>query len=189
VATKFAGYPSALRTDAIERARAMSRWCHDSATSATFHVVTLSGIQRTEAPPHMMPTSIPSWLSAYGRAHLAALLVLGLAGCMQMECGNEIVQTVASPSGVHKAVVFRRDCGATTGFTTQLSIIAADDSLPDDAGNLLIADDLFPISIRWLSARRVEIAASPPSRVYKQRVSVDGVVASYVPARSRCTSD
>jgi hypothetical protein len=55
-------------------------------------------------------------------------------------CANELVAEHRSPDGVYKVVVFQRDCGATTGFSTQASLIVADDGLPESSGNLFIAD-------------------------------------------------
>ena len=37
-------------------------------------------------------------------------------------CGNEILGEFASPDRKKKVVVFQRDCGATTGFSTQASL-------------------------------------------------------------------
>jgi hypothetical protein len=72
---------------------------------------------------------------------LAALLALSvvLSGCDL--CENEISQSVISPSGKMKAVVFSRNCGATTGANTQVSIIPASGMLLDDGGNTLILGD------------------------------------------------
>jgi len=34
-------------------------------------------------------------------------------------CGNDVLTDLPSPDGKYKVVVFQRDCGATTGFSTQ----------------------------------------------------------------------
>ena len=51
-------------------------------------------------------------------------------------CGNDIHVQILSPDKRSKAVVFQRDCGATTSFSTQLSIINASDELPNERGNI-----------------------------------------------------
>jgi len=57
-------------------------------------------------------------------ALIVALLAVSLAGCGSMDlCENEIVGRVASPNGAHDAIVFERDCGATTTWSTQVSIV------------------------------------------------------------------
>ena len=55
-------------------------------------------------------------------------------------CGNDLVKEIRSPTGRMKAVVFQRDCGATTGFTTQISVLPSDQKLPNEGGNLFVAD-------------------------------------------------
>ena len=55
-------------------------------------------------------------------------------------CGNDIYKEYISPNGKLKAVVFQRDCGATTGFSTQISVMAAKDDLKNEAGNIYIID-------------------------------------------------
>jgi len=46
------------------------------------------------------------------------LLLLGYVICSLPDmCGNEIYSVVVSPNKKHKAVLFQRDCGATTGFS------------------------------------------------------------------------
>lgn len=52
---------------------------------------------------------------------LSALLPLLLSACI--ECGNEELSRVPSPSGTRDAVLFSRNCDATTGFNTQLQIV------------------------------------------------------------------
>src|SRR5688572_33159899 len=55
-------------------------------------------------------------------------------------CDNEVINEVVSPDGLRKAVLFQRECGATTGFSSQISVIATNDRLRDSAGNVLVAD-------------------------------------------------
>jgi len=55
-------------------------------------------------------------------------------------CGNDVLQIVASPDKQVKAVIFERDCGATTGFSTQVSVLASGAKLPNDAGNVFSAE-------------------------------------------------
>ncbi len=56
-------------------------------------------------------------------------------------CGNTIVKELPSPSKKIKVVIFTRDCGATTGYSTQLSIIETSDKLDNETGNTLIMSD------------------------------------------------
>ena len=55
---------------------------------------------------------------------LTLALIAGTVACINIAagCGNDLVKEVPSPNGKMKAVVFQRDCGATTGFSTQISL-------------------------------------------------------------------
>ena len=70
---------------------------------------------------------------------MAAASVLALTACSD-SCGNDVLADVPSPSGERRAVVFQRDCGATTGFSVQVSILRRGKSLPNEAGNTFTAD-------------------------------------------------
>lgn len=112
---------------------------------------------------------------------LPALILLavsiGLSGCDP--CGNEISQTVTSPSGKIKAVVFNRNCGATTGFNTQVSIIPSLESLPGDGGNTLILDGTVPLKIEWRSDSALHLSGLSAAKIFLQSQSAAGVSVSY----------
>ena len=110
---------------------------------------------------------------------LAILIATALiAGCAPL-CENEVSAAVRSPSGKVKAVVFNRNCGATVGFNTQVSILSADAALPDDPGNALIVDDDVPLALHWESDHSLRIAGTLSSRVFKQEKVVAGVRITY----------
>lgn len=74
------------------------------------------------------------------------LISLGiLFGCsssgLSDMCGNKILKEITSPDKKLKAVIFTRDCGATTDFSSQLSIIDYSDNLENETGNILIISD------------------------------------------------
>lgn len=85
-------------------------------------------------------------------------------------CGNEVYSQVVSPDGKHKAVVFQRDCGATTGFSTQISIIDFSDALKNESGNIYIIDghpkNVSP-SLKWLSNTELHVERSLNGSEYK----------------------
>ena len=60
----------------------------------------------------------------FWRAILVSTATLSLWACGKLDpCGNTIVARVASPSRIHDAIVFERDCGATTSWSTQVRIV------------------------------------------------------------------
>jgi len=94
-------------------------------------------------------------------------------------CGNEVSQTVISPSGKLKAVAFNRNCGATTGFNTQVSIIPASESLPGERGNTLILDGSVPLKIEWRNDSKLHLSGFGAARVFLQARSAASVSVSY----------
>ena len=75
-------------------------------------------------------------------------------------CGNYPYSEIASPNGDYKAVVFQRDCGATTGFSTQISIVKIDEGLENKSGNIFIVDghpDNYAPKVVWTSDSELEI--------------------------------
>lgn len=76
---------------------------------------------------------------------------------------------MGSPDHRVEAVVFERNCGATTGFSTQVSIIRQGTSLGNDGGNVLVMDG-HPretnLELSWAHDTLV-IAGSGDNRVYR----------------------
>ena len=89
-------------------------------------------------------------------------------------CGNEVYTEVMSPNKERKVVVFQRDCGATTGFSTQVSIIESDDELENEGGNIYIIKghpkDVSP-QVRWVSNKELRIERSLNGSEYKAESS------------------
>ncbi len=94
-------------------------------------------------------------------------------------CGNEIVQSSPSPSGNLTAVVFNRNCGATTGFNTQVSILPSAELPTTAAGNVLILDDQIDLRLAWSSETTLSIHGVGSSQVFKQESHASGISVSY----------
>ncbi len=96
-------------------------------------------------------------------------------------CGNEIFQEVYSPSHQYKAVLFQRDCGATTGFSTQVSILNENDVLENEGGNTYIADkhpNETKLQLTWLAEQSLEIGNSD-TNAFTRNNEVIGVSVNY----------
>lgn len=111
---------------------------------------------------------------------LAATVIPTLAGCFPDPCGNEIKQAAAGPSGKLSAVVFYRDCGATTGFSTQVSIIPASRSLPNEPGNAFVTGGKVDLYVQWQNDSTLRIKGKGES-VFKQETRVGTVTVKYEP--------
>lgn len=75
-------------------------------------------------------------------------------------CDNKVISESVSPDGYLKAVVFSRDCGATTGYSTQVSIIKNIDSLPNEVGNVFVNSEKEHgrVSVTWSQDGRLLIS-------------------------------
>jgi hypothetical protein len=116
------------------------------------------------------------------------LLFAVASGCSDT-CQNSVISTSESPTGDLKAVLFQRDCGATTGFSSQVSI-AKVAGVPGGAGNVFVADTDHGtasaafwggpwVELRWLSPQNLLIRYDPKARVFTRNDSVSGVKIIY----------
>jgi len=119
---------------------------------------------------------------------LAVALLAPLAACSD-GCGNELVSRIDAPGGAYNAVMFQRDCGATTGFTTQVSILRPGEALAGK-GNVFIADDDHGAAIvghwdgpwadiLWLGPDHLRIRYAVKTRVFLRQESMAGVRVTY----------
>lgn len=122
-----------------------------------------------------------SWLVGLG-------LPAALLACEP--CGNTDLVDVPSPDGARHAVVFTRDCGATTGFSTQVSVLRTGQR-PRGGGNALILDDDHghapappgqgpAVAVRWLAPTELELRYDGRARVFTAVSHVGGVAVTYV---------
>ncbi len=130
-------------------------------------------------------------------AALALLLLLGvgafaaISSWMDGLCGNTEISRAPSPDGRYNAIIFERNCGATTGFATHVSLIPRGDPLPNAVGNLLSADlddGGSPagwggprVTAPWRAAGELVVQHDPLARVFRQASSDNGVTVSYEP--------
>ena len=77
---------------------------------------------------------------------------LGFAGTL---CANQVVDTIESPDGKFKAVVFVRACSQPARFSTQVSILRNDRSLTNVAGNVFMCAGSYGRSSRGAGGSRV----------------------------------
>jgi hypothetical protein len=100
------------------------------------------------------------------------------AGCFGSDCVNEVREELASPSGNFKAVVFSRNCGATTGANVQVSVLKMKEELPDTGGNTLIVDK-GEATVSWKVDGGLLVVLDHRVRVFKKESVVDGVAIEY----------
>lgn len=105
-------------------------------------------------------------------------------------CGNQIIEEVLSPNGNNRITVFERNCGATTGFSTQISIMNSERTLPNEGGNLFIADTDHgkapsgpgggpKVEVTWRNNNMVIIKHHNNARIFKAKSKLKNVNVSY----------
>ena len=75
-------------------------------------------------------------------------------------CVNHLHSEIYSPDSKKRIVVFQRDCGATTGFSTQISILGAGETLPNESGNIFIISghpNQVPPAVKWIDNSTLKI--------------------------------
>ena len=111
---------------------------------------------------------------------LCFLALVAASACNDAGCENSVLQDIPSPDGHRHAIIFGRDCGATTGFSTQVSVVP---SVRDahGGGNVLIADTDHGkardgqgggpvVTAHWIDARTLEIQYDSAARVFRRVV-------------------
>lgn len=127
--------------------------------------------------------------TSFALAITLGLFMVVLISC-DSACGNEVISLVVSPNGAYKAVAFQRDCGATTGFSTQVSIVKASKSLPNSSGNVFRADCDHgkalsgpgggpAVQLRWLSDQDLELTYDSNARVFTKNERRSSVTIHY----------
>ena len=118
------------------------------------------------------------------------VVLLSFFSCSEIAV-NTVIDTIVSPSGKDAVYIFSRDAGATTEFSTQVSILPAGSMDRLSTGNVFVVDsdhgkvqDLFPeggprVSARWDSENHVTILVSRDARVFKEESMVQGVKVAY----------
>lgn len=122
------------------------------------------------------------------RITLLLIALLSCAGCSDT-CENTVASRLLSPDGTHAAILFQRDCGATTGYSTQISVVDHGD-VPTGSGNAFRADDnhgVAPVGdwqgpwadMKWVAPNRLLIRYASKSRIFEQAGEVKGVYIDY----------
>ena len=118
---------------------------------------------------------------------IAGILLLGLSVVALLRffalpddlCANDNLRESISPNGTLKAVLFRRACGATTAYSTQVSILPASRKLPDEAGNVFVVGGELLVVVRWLDDRHLSISGGGAPTAFKHLSAFNGVQVTY----------
>lgn len=122
---------------------------------------------------------------------VVALVVCAFWYLTQDLCANSVLAETIAPGGQVKAVIFVRDCGATTDFSTQISILTASEALSNGTGNIFVADSDHGkaprgpgggpgIRATWLSDQQLRVEHHALARVFKSKLFRENVKVEYV---------
>jgi hypothetical protein len=104
---------------------------------------------------------------------------MSLMGCSAIDlCENTFIRQAGSPDGKLKAVVFSRGCGATTSESMEVSILEANASPPNGAGNIFGAD-VSNVYVKWLSSSQLQVTAPATSKVYTKEQKYGSITIIY----------
>lgn len=106
-------------------------------------------------------------------------------------CGNQVVSEYFSPNRKNKVIVFVRDCGATTGFWTNASIVNRSHRIrEDETSNAVTIDDHETgpdtnrlgggeVLVKWISNDTVVFRINEAAKLLKKEHKVGGVTIIY----------
>ncbi|HEY5804238.1 MAG TPA: hypothetical protein VIT90_11145 [Lysobacter sp.] len=108
---------------------------------------------------------------------LALVSVIGLWTMLDSACANDVLAELPSPDGKNKALVFQRDCGATTGYSTQVSVLRSEQALGGDSGNVFVGDTNHgaapsdpgggpSLQVHWVGPEALVVSHHPAVRVF-----------------------
>lgn len=102
---------------------------------------------------------------------------------LRVACTDDIYDTISSPDGKMSAVIFSRNCGATTGFNYQISILPFGVN-PKGGGNIFVADKINAYSIKykleWKGNKMINIRVTSDARIFKKENNFSGVLINYL---------
>lgn len=106
-------------------------------------------------------------------------------------CGITLVDEIANTTHSKKAVVFVVNCGATTDYSTQVSILNYDDIISDNLrGNIFISDTNHgeapsfnsagpEVLAEWIDNDNLIIRHHPKARIFKAENILDSITIEY----------
>jgi hypothetical protein len=108
-------------------------------------------------------------------ACLSAFLIVG---CTRSPCENNVISGMPSPDGADIAFVFRRSCGTTTGWSTDVSVIDMHRSLRSGPGNVLIVGDEQAVKVSWRGPKKLLVTGFKEP-IHLQNPRVDSVTIEF----------
>lgn len=119
----------------------------------------------------------------------AALFLATLNNIFGGACESRVIRNSVSPDGQLKAVLFERNCGATTSLVTELAIAPARSRTPLADNDVVSTEGLGKdryyqldgarTHLDWRTRRALDIHCGPPSRAQQAIVHFRGVAVAF----------
>lgn len=121
---------------------------------------------------------------------LFVLAAFAMGGCSG-GCENTILSEEGSPNGRLTATLFERSCGATTGYSTQVSVLRSG-VRSAAAGNTFVADANHGtaeqvavggpwVEVVWIDDDNLIVRYDAQARVFTEQSDIAGVKVTYQP--------
>ena len=95
-------------------------------------------------------------------------------------CESTVLSEQKSPNGAFVFWVFRRNCGATTGYAIGLSIRRAGDEFDPEAGDdVLIIDGDVPVTASWVDVDRIQVDIPKGAEIFRSDEKWEGITITY----------
>jgi hypothetical protein len=105
---------------------------------------------------------------------VAGYLSLPLIERSLSTCEETEYRTIPSPDGSHEAVIHERDCGATTPFNTQVSVVKRLPVAEASREPLFVVHGEYDLPVRWIDDATVAIGVPAGEQVYRKDTIFDG---------------
>ncbi len=112
---------------------------------------------------------------------VAAGIITFIPGCNEL-CKNDELSRINSPNEQRSIVIFVRDCGATTSWSWQASLVQGSKRLPNKPGNVLItagSSKSDQWEVEWKANNRVIFTLPAGIEVRQQIKKVGDVEVAY----------
>jgi hypothetical protein len=97
-----------------------------------------------------------------------------------MGCQKIVHVRIPSPTNTLDAWIFELECGATTGFNTQLSIVSAKEGLDYSRfPPAVVVGGKSSIQAAWLSQTKLAVSLAPSVTIYTRKAESNGVTLRY----------
>ena len=106
------------------------------------------------------------------------LPIIFLVSCSP--CGNDQIQVESSPDKKNVAIAFVRNCGATTEYSTQVSILKEPGKLTNEAGNILVLVEKRSLSIGWEGNTKLVVSGSRGLKSTRRLILYRGIEVEYM---------